>query len=99
MLRVVTSGTGTSAYVPGLKVCGKTGTAQNPGRDHSWFVCFAPMDNPQIAIAIIVENAGWGGAISAPIAQKLLMKYFNIQIQSPKPIDSTATPKTTATRY
>ncbi|MBP7215456.1 MAG: penicillin-binding protein 2 [Candidatus Kapabacteria bacterium] len=98
MLRVVTSGTGTSAYVPGLKVCGKTGTAQNPGRDHSWFVCFAPMDNPQIAIAIIVENAGWGGAISAPIAQKLLMKYFNIQIQSPKPIDSTATPKITATR-
>ena len=99
MYRVVTSGTGTSAYVPGLKVCGKTGTAQNPGRDHSWFVCFAPMDNPQIAIAIIVENAGWGGAISAPIAQKLLMKYFNIKFQSPSLPDSTATvPSTTAKR-
>jgi len=98
MLRVVTSGTGTSAYVPGLTVCGKTGTAQNPHKDHSWFVCFAPMDNPQIAIAIIVENAGWGGAISAPIAQKLLMKYFNIKIQSPQLIDSTSTANATATR-
>lgn len=99
MYRVVTSGTGTSAYVPGLKVCGKTGTAQNPGRDHSWFVCFAPMDNPQIAIAIIVENAGWGGAISAPIAQKLLMKYFNIKFQSPSSPDSTSTiPSATAKR-
>jgi len=98
MYRVVTSGTGTSAYVPGLKVCGKTGTAQNPGRDHSWFVCFAPMDNPQIAIAIVVENAGWGSAISAPIAQKLLMKYFHINPQPRKVTDSTVTTATTAKR-
>lgn len=98
MYRVVTSGTGTAAFVPGLKICGKTGTAQNPGKDHSWFVCFAPMDNPQIAIAIIVENAGWGGAISAPIAQKLLMKYFNIKPQLPNPVDSTLANPTTAAR-
>lgn len=75
-------GTATNAIVPGLKVCGKTGTAQNNqrgGKDHSWFVCFAPMDNPEIAIAVIVENAGFGATVAAPIAREMLMKYFNIQ--------------------
>ena len=70
-------GTGLGAKVPGIDVCGKTGTAQNPhGQDHSWFICFAPKVNPKIAICILVENAGYGGTISAPIAQRLLTKFF-----------------------
>lgn len=84
MYKVVNEGggTATNASIPGLKVCGKTGTAQNNqrgGRDHSWFVCFAPMDNPEIAIAVIVENAGFGAQVAAPIARNMLMKVFNIQ--------------------
>lgn len=70
-------GTGLGAKVPGIDVCGKTGTAQNPhGEDHAWFICFAPKVNPKIAICILVENAGYGGTISAPIAQRLLTKFF-----------------------
>ncbi len=84
MYKVVNEGggTATNAIVPGIKVCGKTGTAQNNqrgGRDHSWFVCFAPMENPEIAIAVIVENAGFGATVAAPIARDMLMKYFKIQ--------------------
>ena len=61
----------------GIDVCGKTGTAQNPhGEDHAWFICFAPKVNPKIAMCILVENAGFGGTISAPIAQRLLTKFF-----------------------
>ena len=70
-------GTGLGAKVSGIDVCGKTGTAQNPhGEDHAWFICFAPKVNPKIAICILVENAGFGGTISAPIAQRLLTKFF-----------------------
>ncbi|OGU16183.1 MAG: penicillin-binding protein 2 [Ignavibacteria bacterium GWB2_35_12] len=79
MWDVVNSGAGTasSVYIQGIEVCGKTGTAQNPhGRDHSWFICFAPMKNPQIAICVFVENAGFGGVVAAPIARNFLMAYF-----------------------
>jgi cell division protein FtsI/penicillin-binding protein 2 len=78
MYRVVNAGgTGGSAAIGGKNVCGKTGTAQNPqGRAHSWFVCFAPMDNPVIAIAVLVENAGAGADVAAPIARELMMQYF-----------------------
>lgn len=70
-------GTAMAARVDSLSVCGKTGTAQNPhGKDHAWFVAFAPRDNPKIALCVMVENAGFGGAVAAPIAQKLLTKYF-----------------------
>lgn len=70
-------GTARSARVDSLSVCGKTGTAQNPhGKDHSWFVCFAPRENPKIAICVMVENAGFGGTIAGPIAQKVMTKYF-----------------------
>lgn len=70
-------GTASNARIPGLDVCGKTSTAQNPhGKDHGWFTCFAPRENPKIAIAVMVENAGWGGRVCAPIARELLMKYF-----------------------
>jgi len=71
-------GTGNLARVPGVTVAGKTGTAQNPhGKDHAWFICFAPVDNPKIAIAVLVENAGYGGSISAPIAQAMIDYYIN----------------------
>ena len=70
-------GTALSAKVPGISVCGKTGTAQNPhGEDHAWFIAFAPRINPRIALCVLVENAGFGGTVAAPIAQQLLMKYF-----------------------
>ncbi len=60
---VVSSGTGRGAQVPGIHVAGKTGTAQNPhGQDHALFVCYAPAENPTIALAIVVENAGMAGA-------------------------------------
>ncbi|MEI6758202.1 MAG: penicillin-binding protein 2 [Chlorobium sp.] len=76
MIGVVLQGTGTLAKVPGVSVAGKTGTAQNPhGKDHAWFIAFAPVENPKIAITVLVENAGFGGAISAPIARELI-KYY-----------------------
>jgi penicillin-binding protein 2 len=84
-------GTASRARVPGIDVCGKTGTAQNPhGEDHAWFICFAPRIKPKIAMCVMVENAGTGGSISAPIAQKLLMKYFYPNLK-----DSTELPKDT----
>jgi peptidoglycan glycosyltransferase len=73
MLAVVERGTGTAAALPGVAVAGKTGTATNPfGRAHAWFVAFAPAQAPRVALAIVVENAGYGGAVSAPIARDVL---------------------------
>lgn len=70
-------GTAWRARVPGLSVAGKTGTAQNPqGEDHAVFVCYAPVESPQVAIAIIVENGGEGGLTAAPIAKKMLEYLF-----------------------
>jgi penicillin-binding protein 2 len=78
MRGVVLQGTGTLAQVPGVTVAGKTGTAQNPhGQDHAWFICFAPVEQPKIAIAVLVENAGFGGSVSAPIARELINYYVN----------------------
>ena len=58
---------------PSLHIAGKTGTAQNPhGEDHAWFVGFAPLDAPQIAVAVVVEQGGHGGAIAVPIAEKVI---------------------------
>jgi len=75
---VVTGGTARVAYVEGLDICGKTGTSQNPhGKDHSVFFGFAPKNNPKIAIAVFVENAGWGGDWAAPISSLLMEKYLN----------------------
>ncbi|MBQ0093419.1 MAG: penicillin-binding protein 2 [Bacteroidales bacterium] len=74
-------GTANSAYVRGLDICGKTGTAQNPhGKDNSVFLCFAPKDNPKIAVAAYVENVGWGGTWACPIASLLVEKYLNGEI-------------------
>lgn len=73
MIDVVRYGTGTAAALPGVVVAGKTGTATNPaGKPHAWFVAFAPADAPRVAIAIVVENAGYGGAVAAPIARNVL---------------------------
>lgn len=60
-----------------LKTAGKTGTAQNPhGEDHAWYIAYAPADNPEVAIAVIVENAGHGGEVAAPIARDFFIEYF-----------------------
>lgn len=78
---VVTAGTARVAYVEGLDICGKTGTSQNPhGKDHSVFFGFAPKNNPKIAIAVFVENAGWGGDWAAPISSLMIEKYLNKSI-------------------
>ncbi len=75
--RAVESGTGTAARVPGFKVAGKTGTAQNPhGKDHALFACYAPADSPTVALAIVVENAGHGGSVSAPLAGRVLRRLL-----------------------
>ncbi len=75
-------GTGRRADVPGLEVCGKTGTAQNSGEDHSVFISFAPRNNPKIAVSVYVENArGGGGAWAAPIAGLIIEKYIKREIE------------------
>jgi len=80
---VVESGTAKAARVEGISLCGKTGTAQNPhGDNHSMFAGFAPMDNPKIAIAVIVENGGYGAAYAAPIASLMVEKYLNDTIST-----------------
>jgi len=77
MVNVVEDGTGRYAAIKGIKVAGKTGTAQNPhGKDHAWFTAFAPADNPRIAVVVLVENAGYGGSISAPIAREIIQHYL-----------------------
>ena len=74
MRGVVTDGTARGIEVPELAIAGKTGTAQNPlGEAHSWFIGFAPADRPALAIAVMVEHAGYGSAVAAPIAQQLLL--------------------------
>ena len=88
MYRAVNSGFGSGgtasiAAVKGLDICGKTGTAQNPhGSDHSVFICFAPKDNPKIAVAAYVENGGFGATYAAPIASLLTEMYLNKEISS-----------------
>lgn len=75
MVSVVENGTGKKASIRGINVAGKTGTAENNKKDHSWFVAFAPADNPKIAIAIVLENdGGTGGSTAAPIARNILLK-------------------------
>lgn len=67
--------------LPDIDMCGKTGTAQNPhGKDNSVFMCFAPKDNPKIAVAVYVENAGFGATYAAPIAALMVEKYMKGEI-------------------
>ena len=77
MQQVVDKGTGNHSKIPGIVMCGKTGTAQNPhGEAHSIFVAFAPRENPKIAIAVVVENSGEGAHWAAPIASFIVEKYL-----------------------
>lgn len=94
MWRAVNSGFGSGgtasiAAVPGLDICGKTGTAQNPrGADNSVFICFAPKDNPKIAVAAYIENGGFGATWACPIASLLVEKYLNGTIdEKRKPLE------------
>jgi penicillin-binding protein 2 len=74
-------GTARKARIDGIKVCGKTGTAENPhGKDHSVFIAFAPMNDPKIAIAVYVENSGFGGDWAAPIASLIIERYLTGKI-------------------
>ncbi len=76
-----TGGTARLAHAPGLEICGKTGTAQNPhGKDNAVFICFAPRENPKIAIAAYIENAGFGGTWAAPIASLMVEKYLTGEV-------------------
>ncbi|MEI6949125.1 penicillin-binding protein 2 [Paraflavisolibacter sp. H34] len=85
MQDVVTAGTARGAAIPGINICAKTGTAQNfryiGGKkielnENSMFVCFAPRENPKIAIAVVVENAGFGSTAAAPIASLMMEQYL-----------------------
>lgn len=76
------SGSSNLAYLEGLDVCGKTGTAENPrGADHSTFLSFAPRENPKIAVSVYVENGGWGARIAVPIASLIEEMYLTDTIQ------------------
>jgi peptidoglycan glycosyltransferase len=76
MMVLVTSpgGTGERAAIPGVKVAAKTGTAENAaeGEDHAVFTAFAPADDPQVAVGVVVENGGFGGRVAAPIAKAIM---------------------------
>ena len=84
MRMAILYGTGHRANTAGITICGKTGTSQNPhGDDHSVFYAFAPKDEPKIALAIYVENAGFGGDIAAPIAGLVIEKYLKGEVRRP----------------
>ena len=74
--------TARNARIEGIRVCGKTGTAENPhGNDHSIFIAFAPKDDPKIAIAVYVENQGFGTTYAAPIASLMIEKYLTGEVK------------------
>ena len=77
MRQAVLGGTCRGANIPGIEVCGKTGTAENRGHDHSVFMGFAPMDQPKIAIAVYVENGGFGAVYGVPIGALMMEQYLN----------------------
>jgi len=79
MVKVVDGGTGTAAQLDGVSVAGKTGTAEVEGQDpHAWFICFAPANDPRIALAVLVEHGGEGGRTAAPIAREVLMEALGL---------------------
>ncbi len=83
MRRVVTEGSGRFyANLPDIEVAGKTGTAQNPhGENHGWFIAYAPADDPQIAIAVLTENSGFGSISAAPVASLIIEQYLKGEIE------------------
>jgi peptidoglycan glycosyltransferase len=79
MVEAVNNGTGTSAAIEGVQVAGKTGTAEvADAGPHSWFAAFAPADDPQVVVAVLVENAGTGSSVAAPIARKVISAALGI---------------------
>lgn len=79
-------GTANGTGINGIEICAKTGTAQNPhGKDHSIYMAFAPKDNPKIAIAVLVENGGFGATWAAPIANLMIEKYLKPGTETSKP--------------
>lgn len=89
MQGVMERGTGVAAQVPGIVVCGKTGTVENyykgvKQKSHAFFAAFAPRENPRIAIAVICENAGFGASSAAPIASLMIEKYLKDSIEGPE---------------
>lgn len=89
MLDAVEGGTAAMSKIDSITMCGKTGTAQNPhGENHSVFIAFAPQNNPKIAIAVFIENSGYGGTWAAPIASLMIEKYIRGYIkENRKPIE------------
>ncbi|MBI1305522.1 MAG: penicillin-binding protein 2 [Bacteroidetes bacterium] len=86
MASVVSGGTAAASRINGIEICGKTGTVQNPhGENHSMFIAFAPKDNPKIAIATVVENAGYGASWAAPISTLMIEKYINRDSTTTRP--------------
>jgi penicillin-binding protein 2 len=80
MRQTVLNGTARVAQIPGIDICGKTGTVQNRFGDHSVFTAFAPKNNPKIAILVYIENGGYGGTVAAPIASLMTERYLNGKI-------------------
>lgn len=88
MRRVVQEpgGTASLARVKGIESAGKTGTSENPhGEDHAWYVGFAPFENPTIAVAVLLENSGYGGSKAAPLAGMVVEKYLYRELRRPVP--------------
>jgi penicillin-binding protein 2 len=84
MAKAVEGGTAAGLKIEGIPYCAKTGTAQNPhGKDHSVFVCFAPIEKPRIAVGILIENAGFGSTWAGPIARLMMEKYLTGKITRP----------------
>ncbi len=82
MKMVVEDGTGSFSQIPGVPMAGKTGTVQNPhGENHSVFVAFAPVEDPEIAISVVIENAGYGSVWAAPLASLMIEKYLTGEVK------------------
>lgn len=101
MEQVVLHGTAYFTKIKGVTICGKTGTAQNPsGEDHAVFIAFAPKENPKIAIAVFVENGGFGAVSAAPIANFMIAKYLKVPLTPmEKWMESTVFEKDLTARY
>ena len=79
---VTIAGTARNARIDSIEVCGKTGTSQNPhGENHSVFIAFAPKEDPKIAIAVVVENAGYGTTWASPIASLMMEQYLKGKVK------------------
>lgn len=96
-------GTAAGLQIPGITLAGKTGTAQiyrhGQKQDNALFICFAPVQNPKIAIAVIVENGGYGTVSAVPIARQMLLQYFKLGPYAPKPVVKPAPKKIVSTPF